>query len=173
MGISRAVAGPAGKGIFARIATAAVAAFLLATPCLAAPTIAQGSVASARLAFAIRIPGVLRLTTVGSAATVVVPEGAADGVDVRDAAIFDVQSNMRSAYELRFEVTDPEVESVEVIGLGQPVKVSRSGSSLRLWPAASGDRTRRHTLRYVIRYSPGVRPGPRPVPLAYSLSTGA
>lgn len=134
-----------------------------------------GLAATAKVSFSIRVPPILRLRTLQSAASVEVPpaQGHAPLVDLHDAATLEVQTNVRADYELRFEITDPEVESVEIVGLQQPVTVSRSGTTLRMRPATTGDRVRLHALRYVIRYAQGARPGLRPIPVAYSLSSGA
>jgi hypothetical protein len=132
-----------------------------------------GSSASARLAFSIRIPPLLRLRSTEAGAVVELPASGSRVVEVSRAATLEVQSNLRAGYELRFEIRDPDVEAVEIAGLGQPVSLTPGGRSVRFGRIAASDATRRHVLHYTIRYTQGARPGPRVMPVAYSVSAGA
>lgn len=121
--------------------------------------------ARASIDFAIRIPPVLSLTTLRSRRTIDVANSGA--VRVEDAASFEIRSNL-PAYGLRFEITDPEVASVEVEGLDQAVVVPPAGRVVR-FAAARGKHSLRRTLAYRVVYRHGARPGRRPMPVAYSL----
>lgn len=152
---------------------------LVAAAALALPTPAAAEAPSARvdtrksyLDFAIRIPPVLRLTTLWARDTVEVPEGARV-VDVDDAASFEVLSNTRSGYELRFHIVDPDVEAVRVEGLHRPVTVTRGGTSVRFQPRSAADMKVQRALSYEIVLSKNARPGPRRMPVFYSVHAGA
>jgi hypothetical protein len=121
--------------------------------------------ARASVDLAIRIPQVLSLTTLHSRRTIDVAKDGA--VRVEDAASFEIRSNL-PGYGLRFEITDPDVASVEVEGLDQAVVVPPAGRVVR-FASDRGRRTLRRTLAYRVVYRHGARPGRRPMPVAYSL----
>lgn len=158
---------------------AAVSAVLLAVAAFSLPSSACAEAPQARaesrkafLDFAIRIPPVLRLTTLWARDTVEVPEGARV-VDVDGAAAFEVLSNTRSGYELRFHIVDPDVEAVRIEGLNRPVTVTREGTSVRFQPRTSADMKVRRELSYEIVLSRDARPGARRMPVSYSVHAGA
>jgi hypothetical protein len=93
-------------------------------------------------------------------------------VDVPDAIELEVQSNLRSGYEMRFEIVDPDVLAVEVEGFGRKLTVTPGGVSVRMEPTTNAQRTRQHLLHYRVKYAEGARPGPRPLPVAYSVISG-
>ena len=130
----------------------------------ASPGDAAASV-RASIDFAVRIPQVLSLRTLRSRETIeVAGEGA---VRVPDAAAFEIRSNL-PGYGLRFEIWDPDVASVEVEGLGEPVVVPPAGRVVR-FAIGRGERSLRRTLAYRVTYRQGARRGTRPMPVAYSL----
>jgi hypothetical protein len=88
-------------------------------------------------------------------------------VDIRSAATLEVQSNLRSSYEIRLEITDPDVLAVEIEGLGGRVTVQHGGTEVRFNPAREEGYTRRHVLDYRVFLAEGARPGQRPLPVAY------
>lgn len=148
-----------------------IAAFLGYAPASAsAASSAALEAAKAHLNFVIRIPELLRLRTVQAQQMIEVAEGSRV-VEVAEAATFDVQSNTR-AYDLRFDLADPEVVAVEIEGLDRAVRLTREGASLRFGAIANAERTLRRTLRYRITLAAGARPGPRPMPVVYSLQRG-
>jgi hypothetical protein len=65
---------------------------------------------------------------------------------------------------LHLAITDPEVEKVEVTGLGRPVTLGRSGHHESL---VSEARTTLE-LSYVVTYSGNVKAGARPIPVKVS-----
>lgn len=127
--------------------------------------------ASAHLAFSIRIPPLLRLRTLRFQPVIEVPAAGAV-VDVPEAIELEIQSNLRSGYELRFEIVDPDVLAVEVEGFGRRLTVTPGGVSIGMEPSTNSQRTRQHLLHYRVRYAEGVRPGPRPLPVSYSVLSG-
>jgi hypothetical protein len=137
---------------------------------MASDALRATTTASAPLNFSIRIPALLRVQTLASQPMFDVPP-ASSVVEVREAATLEVQSNLKSGYEIRFEITDPDVIAVEIEGLGVRVTVPRSGLGVRFTPARESNHTRRHVLDYRVVLAEGVRAGPRPVPVAYSVAT--
>jgi hypothetical protein len=129
--------------------------------------------ARAALNFVIRIPPMLRMTTLWARDTIEVPAAnGARAIAVSDAASFEVQSNMK-AYELRFHITDPDVVAVEVEGLQHAVTVPREGLSLRFDARADIGRMVRRELAYRIILAAGAKAGPRRMPVMYSVHAGA
>ncbi len=128
--------------------------------------------ANARVAFSIRIPGLLRLRTLRFPSHIEVPRAANAVVDVPEAVELEIQSNLRSGYELRFEIVDPDVIAVEVEGFGRRLTVTPRGVGIRMEPPTNPQRTRQHVLHYRVLFAEGARPGPRPVPVIYSLYSG-
>ena len=57
---------------------------------------------------------------------------------------------------LRFEITDPGVASVDVLGLGRPVHVGNSAIGIMIPPSSHG---RSVSISFVIRYREGASPG--------------
>lgn len=147
-----------------------LAAFLACAASASAAPPAPPGPTRAHLQFVIRIPTVLHLRMLQARALFDVPGGAegAKVVEVADAASFEIRSNMK-AYEMRFELADPEVVAVEIEGLDREVRVTREGTSLRFPAIANAERTVRRNLRYRITLAQGARPGPRPMPVMYSL----
>ncbi len=97
---------------------------------------------------------------------------ARDGVVRLDnAAAISVTCN-QSSYALQFEVTDPQVIDVEVIGLGVPVRVGPEGKRVQIAAPAGRMRPSFHALGYRIRYAAGVGAGERPMPLRVSVENG-
>ena len=112
-----------------------------------------GPAPAADLGLRVRIPAVLRLEVIE----------ASEGI-----AVFDVLANVR-AYDLRFEIADADVASVEIHGLGAPLVVGREGGLYRvLNQSADGRGPVRYALSYRTVYSRAAAPGPRPVPLRIS-----
>jgi len=128
--------------------------------------------ASAGLAFSIRIPPLLRLRTLRAQPLIEVPPVRNAVVELPEAIELEVQSNMKSYYELRLEITDPDVLAVEVEGFGRKLTVTPGGASIRMQPGANPERARKHLLHYRVLYAEGARSGPRPVPVTYSLHSG-
>lgn len=74
------------------------------------------------------------------------------------ATIFTTQGN----FALDLAITDPQVEKVEVTGLGRAVTVGAQGHRELLSNEA---RVSALDLSYVVTYRPGVEAGPRPMPV--------
>ena len=108
--------------------------------------------AEASVAFTIRIPPLLRMT--------VVQENAGE-------AQLDVTANTR-AYDLRFEVVDPDVVAVEIDGLGAPLVVGREGGLYRVFRRAASSVRTRYALTYRVLYSREAQVGSRGSPLRVS-----
>lgn len=99
--------------------------------------------------------------------TVQLPPGAGVEVEVANAATFEVFANT-GGFAFEFQLADPAVEEVTVLGMDAPVKVGAHGgrAPVRMAPQA---RIERRTLHYRVRYAAGTPPGPRPAPLAVSV----
>lgn len=67
-------------------------------------------------------------------------------------------------YSLRFDITDPKVNAVDVSGLGTPLTV-RAGGAVAFVGPAGGPQLLQRTLSYTVDYVEGVRSGMRPMPL--------
>jgi hypothetical protein len=117
--------------------------------------------------FAVTIPKVLQLVPISQLRTLEV--GEAKVVEVAEANVFEVISTMRS-YALQFEITDPEVVSVEIEGLGRPVRVVPGGTSVSFTPATNAERRIRRNLTYTVHYAPTAKPGPRRMPVSLSFN---
>jgi hypothetical protein len=158
-------------------ALAFAAAFLAASGGSLAASGSQGPNAiaqKAHLDFAIRIPDVLRLTSISHLEQLVLPASAATSagarvVEVSDANVFEVVTTL-AGYSLQFDVVDPEVTAVDIEGLGQAVQVVGGQAIVRFVPGSSAERRVRRNLTYRIHYANGARPGPRPIPIALSVS---
>jgi hypothetical protein len=125
---------------------------------------AAGAAASASLDVRVRVPRVLHLRVLRAEAPVL---GAR-----RDAAgqlAFEVVCNLRG-YALRLAVHDPDVEAVEVEGLGEPLRFGAEGAVLYMPVRDAAQRRQSRTLSYRVRFAPGARPGPRALPFSVSLS---
>ena len=68
----------------------------------------------------------------------------------------------RGTFALELAITDPEVEQVEVTGLGRPVTLRSAGHRE---PLMNDARIAALDLSYVVTYLPGVKAGPRPMPV--------
>ncbi len=152
----------------------AATALTLTHGCLAAAPGpgAPGAISQkARVDMAIRIPEMLRLTSIARLPTLVVPQGAdaAGGVEVRAANVFEIVTTLK-AYSLQFEILDPEVTAVDVEGLGEAVQVTAGGAVVRFAPGSSAERRVLRELTYRFHFAHGARPGPRPMPIALSVS---
>ncbi len=68
----------------------------------------------------------------------------------------------RGSFALELAIIDPEVEKVEVTGLGRPVTLGAAGHRE---PLMNDARMAALDLSYLVTYLPGVKAGPRPVPV--------
>ena len=141
---------------------------------LAASSVGAGAESGSRKAqvdFAIRIPEVLRLKSIAQLRTLVVPDESSGArvVEVSAANVFEVVTTLR-AYSLQFDIVDPDVTAVEVVGLGEAVEVAGGGALVRFAPASSAERRVLRNLTYRFHFARGARPGPRPMPIAMSVS---
>ncbi len=125
---------------------------------------------STRLAVTAKVLGVARITSirVRHAVELTSRDAAAHAVLLPGAATFEVFSNL-PGYWLRFEVSDPAVTEVEVLGLGTPIRVGPAGAGAYVALGRAGGARSRRTLDYRIRYAQGVAPGKRPAPLLLSI----
>ena len=126
--------------------------------CLAAPIAAAGAAdppglrAEAAMQIQVRIPPILRMRLLQATPA---------------SAEVEVAANLR-AFELRFEVDDPDVVAVEIDGLGAPLVVGREGGLYRVQRRAPGMQLTRFALGYRVRYADGGQRSPARVPLRVS-----
>jgi hypothetical protein len=113
---------------------------------------AAGARAEAGIGFTIRIPPLLRMAVVQEQA---------------GRTRLEVMANLR-AYDLRFDVVDPDVVAVEIDGLGAPLVVGREGGLYRVFRRATAPVRTRYALTYRVLYSSDAHPGSRPSPLRVS-----
>jgi len=111
-----------------------------------------GHRADASIAFTIRIPTLLRMTVVQ---------------EMPGEAQLEVAANLR-AYDIRFDVVDPDVVAVEIHGLGAPLVVGREGGLYRVFRRATAPVRTRYALTYRVLYSPDAHVGSRRAPLRVS-----
>lgn len=139
-----------------RCARAAIVGVAMA----ALPFCAWAGSASTRFGVTVKVAPAIALRGESAAATPV--KGATRTLSVSNAlAIRDAAA---MGYRLRFEIMDPGVRSVDVLGFERPIHVE-SGNPTVYLPSQTGMPSTPRTLTYVVTYAEGVEPAGHSIPM--------
>jgi hypothetical protein len=128
----------------------------------------HGPASAASLNLAIRIPRITRLVLLDHPSVLTIAAGdLARGALLVSGVRMAITSNSRRALVLRAELVGDAVQSVEVLGLGEPLAVSAGGNTIALPPMKSS--TSIVPVEYRIRLSPAAVAGNYRWPVVMSI----
>ena len=154
------------------LASVALIGGLAATP---SPALAESSpgTRSARSSLELRIviPAVLRLRMIRQPARIVITERDAKAgyVELPEGMELEVMSNLRAGHAMMVQVASPVVKSVEVSGLGAPVKAGREATTIHFPRLARGVTRTLLNLEFRLQLAVDVAPGVYDWPVSLTL----